>query len=239
MSRRAATATGALLAAVESRDLRAIEDALTPDATWQNVPSPPNVGRAAVMAALAPIVTWSDEVRWDVVSASYDETTGWLERVDRFVIDGVEHAVQCNGVFEVRDGRVAVVRDYVDIVDWRARIGPVMHELSERSPRDVVARHLGAVERRDMVAMAADYALDAELVRSGTIYRGYRPISDYFDTVPARLAGSELVLGDPEQFGEAIIVPWQIPGRASGTDGYVVRTGRIVQQTVVLDNQDF
>jgi limonene-1,2-epoxide hydrolase len=233
-------AIGRLLAAIESRDLRAIEDALTPDATWQNVPSPAATGRDAVLALLAPIVTWSDQVRWDVTTAAYEGGRGWLERVDRFVIAGEELAVRCNGVFEVRDGRVATVRDYVDLAEWRGRAAPVLDALRRRPATDVVRRHLDAVRRGDPVAMAADYALDAELVRGATTYRGWRRIAEYFDTVPARLAGRRPELGAAEPDGEGrVTVRWSIAGAASGRDVYDVAGGRIVRQTVELDGADF
>jgi limonene-1,2-epoxide hydrolase len=68
-------AVTALLAAFESRDLRSVEAALSPAATWQNVPHPPAVGRRAVLELLGSIVTWCDVVRWDVVSASFGDDT--------------------------------------------------------------------------------------------------------------------------------------------------------------------
>jgi limonene-1,2-epoxide hydrolase len=228
-----------LLTAIESRDVRAIEDALAPDATWQNVPNSPAVGRDAVLAMLAGIITWSDGVRWDVMSAAYDDDVGWLERVDRFVIEGQELAVRCNGVFEVRDHRVASVRDYVDVGEWRARAGPVLEALRARPATEVVARHLAAVSRGDVVAMAADYALDAALVRADTSYRGWRQIADYFDGVPGRLAGRRLELGAPTVAGAEVVVRWSIEGAASGTDRYVVSAGRIAHQTVDFDGGDF
>ena len=82
-------AVARLFAAIEARDLPAIEAALHVDATWQNVPHPPSVGRDAVVGLLAPILGWSDAVHWDVVSASYEAGSAWIERVDRFVIDGM------------------------------------------------------------------------------------------------------------------------------------------------------
>ena len=226
-----------LLAAIGSRDLRRIAGALTPHASWQNVPHDPAVGRDAVVALLGGIVCWSDDVRWDVVSSATDGDLTWCERVDRFVIAGEEHAVPCNGVIRVdpQSGTVAEVRDYVDLGEWRARIAPVMARLADRAPRDVVARHLAAVERRHPIAMAADYALDAVLVRDGVEHRGWSAIADYFDTVPDRLAGCELHLDhvtDTE-------VRWTIPGVASGRDTYAVRAGRITKQVVELDTADF
>lgn len=226
-----------LLAAMGSRDLRRIADALTPDAVWQNVPHVPAVGRDAVVALLAGIVCWSDEVRWDVVSSATDGDTVWCERVDRFVIAGEEHAVRCNGVFRVdaASGRVAEVRDYVDLGEWRARITPVMAAMAERPAVEVVARHVAAVERRDPIAMAADYAFDAVLERAGERYEGYPAIAGYFDTVPGRLGTDDLHLDHVND----VEVRWSIPGLASGVDRYEVHAGRITRQTVTLDTADF
>ena len=72
---------------------------------------------------LGRVLRRSDRVRWDVVSESYGDRRAWVERVDRFWIDGSEYAVRCNGVFEFdRDsGLITEVRDYVDLGEWRER----------------------------------------------------------------------------------------------------------------------
>ncbi len=115
------------LAAVEARDARAAGACFADDATYANVPHPPVVGPAGVEGMLAPILERSERVHWEIVTASYTATRAWLERIDRFVIDGHEYAVACNGVLEV-DGRGAIsdFRDYVDLGPWRELIGPVL-----------------------------------------------------------------------------------------------------------------
>jgi ketosteroid isomerase-like protein len=236
-------AVGRLLAAIESRDLRRVSAALHPDATWQNVPHDPADGRVAVVEMLAPIITWSDRVRWDIVSESFGREVAWLERADRFWIDGHEYTVRCNGVVTTDGDVVRSVRDYSDLGEWRARIAPVYARLTERPPREVVQRHLDAVASLDPVAMAADYALDAVLERAGSRYIGHTAIADYFDTVPARVGTSSVTLGDVEVSGNAVTVEWQIGDkhavRGSGRDDYVVEHGRIVHQTVTLVGPDF
>jgi limonene-1,2-epoxide hydrolase len=235
-----------MLTAIESRDLRLVHAAFSSAATWQNVPHPAAVGTDAVLEMLAGILTWSDDVRWEVVSASYGDGVAWVERIDRFRIAGEVHAVSCNGVVhvDVTAGVVTSVRDYVDLGEWRARILPVYERMCARSPDDVIARHLAAVERRDRVAMAADYALDAELARGGDRYRGWREIADYFDTVPARLGDHRLSFGSIESTTPSgAAIPWQITSGtrvvASGRDDYRVERGRIAHQTVTLDLADF
>jgi len=235
-----------LLQAIESRDLRAVRDALAVDVTWQNVPHNPAIGRDAVIAMLAPILTWSDEARWDVVTADYASNTGWVERIDRFWIGGVEYAVRCNGVFDVdpERGDVVSVRDYADLEEWRRRIEPVYERLAHGNAIDVVRRHLGAVTRRDPVAMAADYHLDATLRRGSTVLKGWMEIADYFDGVPARLSGSAFAveaLTEPRP--DHVVSEWTITQPDGvllrGRDEFTVESGRIVEQQVQLDRNDF
>lgn len=242
----ATAAVTALLTAVESRDLRRIEACLDPAATWQNVPHAPAVGRRAVLELLAPVVTWSQRVAWDVATIGATGEHVLVERLDRFWIDGVEYAVACNGVFtvDVGSGRVRAVRDYVDLGEWRARIAPVLADLERRAPVDVVARHLAAVGTGDPVAMAADYALDATLERNDAVYAGWAAIAGYFDTVPRRLAGTTLVFGEVADTGaDTAAVPWSVERDghvvAAGRDEFTVRAGRIVAHTVELAGRDF
>ena len=235
-----------LIAAIESRDLRRIAAALSPDARWQNVPHEAATGRGRVIAMLAPIVTWSDRVAWEIVTIATDERHVIAERVDRFWINGEEHAVRCNGVFEVDPERaiVTAVRDYVDLVEWRGRITPVYDRMSKRSPLAVVGRHLAAVDRREVASMAADYALDATLTRGGDELTGWFEIADYFDSVPARLTGRSLEFADVAEHPDGTVtVRWTITDgaaeSASGTDTYLVANGRIVAQSVALATDDF
>ena len=113
------------LAAVEDRDATAAGACFAADATYANVPHPPVVGPEGVRGLLAPILDRSESVHWEVVSAAYSDDRAWLERVDRFVIDGQEYAVACNGVADVDPvaGLIVAFRDYVDLSEWRARLG--------------------------------------------------------------------------------------------------------------------
>jgi len=236
----------ALLVAVESRDLRAVAAALAADCTWQNVPHRSVIGRDAVVALLAPVLSWSDRVEWEVLSESYGDGIAWVERADRFWINGAEYVVRCNGVItvDVAAGHVTAVRDYADLGEWRRRLAPVLATMAERSPVDVVSRHLHAVDLSDQVAMVADYALDAVLERGGDTYHGWGEIADYFSTVPKRLGHSRLTLSAPEADGTAAAkVAWTIDATdgssVRGNDHYVVQRGRITHQRVTLLGNDF
>ena len=113
-----------LLAAVHERDVEALVACFVPQGRWQNVPHDAWVGRETIASKLGPILLRSDRVQWDVVSESYSEHRAWLERVDRFWIDGTEYSVRVNGVIEIdpSTGLIAELRDYSDLGEWRARL---------------------------------------------------------------------------------------------------------------------
>jgi limonene-1,2-epoxide hydrolase len=116
------------LAAVHARDAGAAAACFAPRARYANVPHPPVVGPAGVQKLLTPILSRSSRVQWELVSASFEAERAWLERVDRFWIDGREYAIECNAVAEVDPGSglITQFRDYVDLGVWRERLGGVL-----------------------------------------------------------------------------------------------------------------
>ena len=117
-------AVGRFLAAVESCDAGAVASCFSHEATYRNVPHEPAVGRSGIERLFQPILNRAEHVVWDIVSAAYAGDTAWLERVDRFWIDGVEYRIECNGVARVDlpTGLIAEFRDYVDLGVWRKRL---------------------------------------------------------------------------------------------------------------------
>lgn len=118
------TPVTAFLAALERRDLDAVLDCFTPDASYAYaMPLPPLVGRDAIGAMFGKLLAEADAVRWDVVASTVDGDRVWTERVDRFTFAGRDVAIECAGLFELADGRICAVRDYVDMATWRERKG--------------------------------------------------------------------------------------------------------------------
>lgn len=113
------------LDSLESCDIDRILQSFTEESVWQNIPHPPAVGLSEIRNTFETIVNRSSRIKWDVVSSSFMGNRGWIERVDRFWIDGVEYAVRCNGVFDfdLEDLTIVSVRDYVDLGEWRSRLG--------------------------------------------------------------------------------------------------------------------
>ena len=112
------------LHALSIRDMGLIMSFFDEDSSWQNVPHPSSKGIEEITLMFSPIINKSSKVQWDILNASYEENRAWLERVDRFWIDNIEYSVQCNGVFEfdLLNGKIISVRDYVDLGEWRERL---------------------------------------------------------------------------------------------------------------------
>jgi len=111
--------------ALSSRDLERILSFFDDRSSWQNVPHPPANGIAEISEMFRTIVERSSKIQWDIVAAAFEDDRAWLERVDRFWIDEVEYAVRCNGVFDfdTKSSTIISVRDYVDLGEWRERLG--------------------------------------------------------------------------------------------------------------------
>lgn len=125
-------AVAAFVAAVGRRDIDGVCDCLTEDVRYANIPHEPVIGKDGVRALLGPFLAHCQAARWDVVSAAVVGDTAFAERVDRFWIDGREYFIECAGVYRIVDGRIAEVRDYVDLGVWRERLGTVMSPTSAR-----------------------------------------------------------------------------------------------------------
>ena len=115
-------AVAGFLEAVNGRDADGLEKHLTHDMAYHLiVPHPPVTGRTAVVATMARVLGEADRVQWDVVSSAVREDLVFLERVDRFWYAEREAAIECLGVFTLRDGRIAEIRDYADMGTWKSR----------------------------------------------------------------------------------------------------------------------
>ena len=112
------------LDSMESCDIDRILKSFTEQSSWQNVPHPPAGGITEIRSTFEIIVQRSSQIKWDIVSSSFEGSRGWIERVDRFWIDQTEYAVRCNGVFDfdLETSSILSVRDYVDLGEWRSRL---------------------------------------------------------------------------------------------------------------------
>lgn len=175
-----------LFRAIESRDLRSLVRVLAPEVTWRNVPEPPSVGLSGVLRLLGSVTLPSEEVRWEIERLSVSGQRAHVERVDRFLLEGEWLEVWCHGVFEFDShGRTVSVSDYVDLAEWRSRIGAVLERLAQRSPEQIAAsmmeRSGPPIERLGSV-MSPDVSLEVIDGDSTSLFNGWVSVIDELES---------------------------------------------------------
>ncbi len=118
----AAGVVTAFIATIEMFDLEGALAFLADDVVYDNVPMGKVVGVDRVRATLGPFVGRFDEIDWPVsriaASGTAESATVFTERVDRFRSGTTWLELPVAGVFEVRDGRITLWRDYFDLATF-------------------------------------------------------------------------------------------------------------------------
>ncbi len=110
----------ALMRACEARELEDVRRLVTDDIEYDNVPIGKVHGPEGVLSVLSRGVTAAAEhVEWVVHRQVSDGATVMNERTDRFLVDGRWIEIPIAAVFEVRDDRVSLWRDYFDLETYR------------------------------------------------------------------------------------------------------------------------
>lgn len=107
---------------METRDLDAALELLAEDVVYDNVPMAAVEGRQAARDLLAPLVAGASAVEWRIFRQA--ETGGLVmnERLDRFEIGGRWIEIPVAGVFEVRDDKISLWRDYFDMAGFQQQM---------------------------------------------------------------------------------------------------------------------
>ena len=106
----------ALIQANEARDVDAILALLTDDVAYENVPMSVMHGHDEIRAMLGPFLGGAERVAWEVLEQVEQGDVVMNERVDRFWLPGdIAIELRVAGLFKVRDGKVALWRDYFDL----------------------------------------------------------------------------------------------------------------------------
>ena len=127
VSESAARIVGEFIAAIERRDTDAAVALLAEDCEYDNVPIGKVHGSAAVAEVLRPMLDGCSNVDWPVLRQSSSGSVVFNERLDRFLMPHGWVEVPVTGVWEVRDGRITLWRDYFDEPTYR-------NQLPTRSP---------------------------------------------------------------------------------------------------------
>ncbi len=101
------------------RDLDEIMSYFTPDAVYHNVPTDPKTGTAEIRAIFEAFLGLMELIDLEVVHSAAKGDVVFTERRDHFRQSGKPRfMLPVNGVFEVRDGKIAAFRDYFDLATW-------------------------------------------------------------------------------------------------------------------------
>ena len=105
----------AFMAAAAAKDYDAALELLTEDVEYQNMPLPPVHGREAVRETMDALLSMCTASEWLVHRELAQGDLVMNERTDRFELNGTWVDLPVAGVFELRDGRIALWRDYFDL----------------------------------------------------------------------------------------------------------------------------
>ena len=114
----------AFMKAAADRDYDAAVGYLTDDIEYQNMPLPPVNGKDAVRATLDMLLANAEGSEWVVHREVETGNVVMNERTDRFLIGGTWMELPVAGVFELRDGKIALWRDYFDLETIMKQMNP-------------------------------------------------------------------------------------------------------------------
>jgi limonene-1,2-epoxide hydrolase len=110
------------IAAIERKDVESALELVADDIEYENVPIAVVTGLEAVRSGLTPFIEGASEIEWVVHCQVSDEATVMNERTDRFRMGDRWMEIRVAGVWTVRDGKIAVWRDYFDLATFTAQM---------------------------------------------------------------------------------------------------------------------
>jgi len=111
----AADVVRAFCAAIDRKDLAAVDALLAEDVVYHNIGSEPAVGREATLAAVKFLFDMFDPIVFRLRNIAVDGDSVLTERIDEITVNGITAPVPVMGTFEIRDGHIVAWRDYFDM----------------------------------------------------------------------------------------------------------------------------
>ena len=100
---------------IQQMDLDAACELVSDDVEYDNVPVGKVTGPDGIKNILGPMVGMFDELDWVIHRQIASDTLVLNERTDRFGKGGKWMELPVAGVFEVRDNKITLWRDYFDL----------------------------------------------------------------------------------------------------------------------------
>jgi limonene-1,2-epoxide hydrolase len=96
-------------------DVDRIVDFFTEDGVYHNMPLTPVAGRIQLRGFIAAFVKDWATTEWEIVNLASAGQLVFAERIDRTRVGDKTIDLPCCGVFEMRDGKIGIWRDYFDM----------------------------------------------------------------------------------------------------------------------------
>jgi limonene-1,2-epoxide hydrolase len=88
------------------------------DGVYHNMPAGPVTGHDALRAFIGAFLADWNKTDWEILNLLVDGDIVVVERMDRTVAAGKPVDLPCCGVFEMKNGKIAVWRDYFDMTTY-------------------------------------------------------------------------------------------------------------------------
>ena len=106
------------IAAWSRLDVDELVSYFTPDGTYYNMPARPVSGHEDLKTFIGRFIAGWEKTDWEILNLLADGDIVMAERMDRTVAGGKPVDLPCFGIFEMRDGKIAVWRDYFDMATY-------------------------------------------------------------------------------------------------------------------------
>ena len=103
------------VAAWSRLDVEELVGWFTTDGVYHNMPLTPVAGHETLRSFIGGFLASWESTEWEVLNIVGNGNLVMVERVDRSIINGKPVNLPCCGVFEMRDGKIALWRDYFDL----------------------------------------------------------------------------------------------------------------------------
>lgn len=107
------------IASWSTLDIDQIVEFFADDGVYHNMPIAPVQGKAALRAFIAAFINGWSATDWDILHIIGAGNIVIAERLDRTRVGDKKVDLPCCGVFELRDGKIALWRDYFDMATYR------------------------------------------------------------------------------------------------------------------------
>lgn len=107
------------IASWSTLDIDQIVEFFADDGIYHNMPIAPVQGKAALRPFIAAFINGWSATDWDILHIIGAGDIVIAERLDRTQVGDKKVDLPCCGVFELRDGKIALWRDYFDMATYR------------------------------------------------------------------------------------------------------------------------